>query len=151
MRPGEFVLPQACCRCLASPDTVYESPFRVNDTSDIAAPLCRACASTLHRRWWAVAALTATATLAAAAAAVLAIPGLDAFGRFFLFGFLGLLGGCFAVAIIPNRVCRPYVMRVLDADRGIFHFATRNPAYDRLPAEQRRESTHAHAIERLRP
>ena len=51
-RPGQIRFPDLCVVCLAPAKVLYDPPFKVNQTSEIAVPLCTACARNLTRRWW---------------------------------------------------------------------------------------------------
>jgi hypothetical protein len=138
-RPGQVALPRVCCVCLSAASTLYRSPFKVRDDSDVAVPLCGACRSRLRRRWWLTALWVAPAA-AALGLAVLLIPGGDATGKWILGAIAGFFAMLFGVAIVPSRFCRPYRLGVVDADRGILKFAARNPRYTEMLVEQVRRS-----------
>jgi hypothetical protein len=64
--------------------------------------------------------------------------GIDEGGRRPLLILFSLLGGLIGAAIVPNLLCRPYRMRVVDNERGIIHFKCTNPQFTKLLAEQAR-------------
>ena len=85
---------------------------------------------------WALA-LTVIA-LAVSGGVAMALPHkVDAFGRWFAFGLCAFFGVLFAI-VVPAMITRPYRMRRVDGDRGVFRFAAENPAYTRLVAEASR-------------
>ena len=55
----------------------------------------------------------------------------DALGRWRGGGIRALFAALFAAVIVPNNVCRPYWIKVVDKDRGIWKFKAKNPAYTR--------------------
>jgi hypothetical protein len=140
LRPGQAVLPRLCCVCMEPAPTTYSSPFKVNAWSDLAFPLCAGCAKRIRHRWWRVALLVALAILALTGLLAAAVPGLDFFERFLLFGLVSLFALAFGLAIIPSRICRPYRVRTVDAERGIIRLQAANPAYTALLIEQARRS-----------
>ena len=149
-RPGELRFPRICCVCLGSASTSYSSPFKVSEGGELEVPLCGRCAWRLRYRWWMVALAVATATTALAALPAAALPRLDHTGRWMLFGTSALFMSIFAVAILPNRICRPYRLRILDRDRGIVRFAAANPRFTELLVRRVRGSEngkHVPAIE----
>ena len=139
LRADQDTFPQVCCMCLCDATTWYDSPFKVNQYSEIAVPLCESCSSQLRKRWWGVAIFTASLTLAVAALAALAIPGADALGRWLSFLLLGPLVSLIVATVVPSIICRPYSFGASDADRGVARFAAKNPAYNTLLAEHLRE------------
>ncbi len=139
-RPGQVQLPGVCCMCLSPAPTVYRSPLKVNDNSDVEVPLCEPCSAQLRRRWWLVAATVGAACVAVSAACAASFPHGDTVGRWGLFGIIGFFGALIGGVVIASRVCRPYRMKVVDADRGIVKFAASNPAYTAMLVEQVRAS-----------
>ena len=126
--------------CLSPAATSYQSPLQVNEHSDVRVPLCQACSGRLTRRWWLALVAVSAASLALAGGLAVIIPGIDAFGRWFLFGMVGFLGAVIGGVVIAAAVCRPYRLAVVDGDRGIVRFAASNPAYTALLVEQIRAS-----------
>jgi hypothetical protein len=139
-RPGQLNFPHVCCVCLGPAGTTYSSPFKVNEKSDLGVPLCWECVGSLQRKWWLWALITAALAVALAGCLAVAVPGIDQVGRWILFVTLGLFVVLFSVAIVPNRACRPYRIRTVDADRGITRFRASNPQYTQLLVEQIRQS-----------
>jgi hypothetical protein len=139
-RPGHIQLPPACCMCMATASMVYRSPLKANENSDIAVPLCELCSALLRRRWWLAMLVVAGASLPSAGLLAAAVPGIDAFGRWFLFGIIGFFGALVGGVVIAGRVCRPYRMALVDRDRGIVRFAASNSSYTALLIEQVRAS-----------
>ena len=125
--------------CMASPSERYKPPFKTNDHSDLAVPLCSGCASKLRLRWWKVffvagiPAFFCTGLLAAIAQRI------DWTGRLAItigFGsFLWLVAG----VVAAGMRCRPYKIVTVDADRGVFKFAASNRDYTDLCNERLRE------------
>lgn len=132
----QLYFPPVCCVCLGAATRGYKSPFRATTNSDIPVPICDACSRRLTVRWYLLAPLWAVAAAAAAALVALAIPDIDATGRWITFTVVGLFGVVLAVAIVPNRYCRPYRFKVIDNERAVIEFAARNPAYTRMVIEQ---------------
>lgn len=139
-RPGQVQLPPVCCICLSPASTFYQSPLKVDETSEVEVPLCQSCSDGLSRRWWLALVAVGAVSLALAGGLALAVPGIDAIGRWSLFGITGFFGGLVGGVVIASRVCRPYRMAVVDADRGIVKFSARNPAYTAMLVEQIRAS-----------
>jgi hypothetical protein len=135
LRADQDTFPSVCCMCLGDATTWYDSPFKVNQYSEIAVPLCESCSSQLRKRWWGVAVFTACLTLVVAALAALAIPGPDALGRWMIILLFGPLASLIVATVVPNIICRPYRFSAVDADRGVARFAAKNPAYNTLLAE----------------
>lgn len=146
-RPGQVQLPAVCCMCLAPASTIFHSPLKVNENSDVEVPLCTSCSGELSRKWWLTVLVVGAVSLAVAAGLAAAIPGIDAFGRWFLFGIIGFFGILVGGVVVAGRVCRPYRIAVVDADRGIVKFAASNPGYTAMLVEQVRasEGVAAHA------
>ena len=134
-RPGQVRFPNLCCVCLKPGRTVWAAPFKVNDDSDFDAPLCHGCDSDLRRRWWTLAPLAVAGASALAAVlwllAYALVPAMDSFGRWGLAGIVMLFASLFGVAIVPSMLCRPYQLKVVDADRGIVRFRAKNAGYTR--------------------
>ena len=84
--------------------------------------------------------ITFCLTLAVIGLIVLMIPEVDTFGRWISFVGFGLFVSIFAIAVVPNLVCRPYRFGVVNADRGIVKFSARNPEYNALLEQRVRES-----------
>ena len=139
-RPGQLKFPRVCCLCLAGASTTYSSPFKVNENSELRVPLCGECSSRLRFKWWLVALVSAGIAVMSTALVAEIVPGIDHLGRWFLFGTMALFATVFGVAIVPSRVCRPYRLGVVDADRGIVRFAARNSGFTELLVEQVRAS-----------
>jgi len=139
-RPGQVEFPRVCCVCMTPASTNYRSPFKVNKGSDFPVPLCGPCYSRVRRRWWLFALAVAGAAIGLAALLAKAVPGLDDFGRWALFCVVALFAVCFGVAVLPNLICRPYRLRVVDADRGVFRFKASSRAYTGLLIDQVRQS-----------
>jgi hypothetical protein len=135
-RPGQVQLPPVCCICLLAASTIYGSPLKVNEHSDVEVPLCGACSARLRRRWWLALLVFAVAWIACTALMTMAVPGIDAVGRWCLFSIVGFLGALVGGVVIAGRVCRPYRLAVVDGDRGIVRFSASNPAYTGLLIEQ---------------
>jgi hypothetical protein len=139
-RPGQVQLPPVCCMCLSPAVTVYRSPLKVNERSEVEVPLCRSCGTHLSRRWWLAVVVVGAASITLAAGLAIGVPGGDALGRWLLFGIIGFFGALIGGVVIAGRVCRPYRMAVVDADRGIVKFAASNSAYTAMLVEQVRVS-----------
>jgi hypothetical protein len=139
-RPGQIQLPPYCCTCLAPASTTYRPPFKVNQDSDVEVPLCDPCLAQLRRRWWLVLLAVAACSLALAAVTATAVPGIDSFGRWFIFGVLGFFGALVGGVVIAGLTCKPYRMAVVDGDRGVVKFAARNPGYTAMLVDQVRQS-----------
>jgi hypothetical protein len=128
VRAGELDLLPLCCVCLADATTTYSPPLQVNIGSDVAVPLCRNCLTGQRRRWW----LTAFAMVVVAAAIgaiVSLVSNADEISRWFIFGTLTLVFALIGGVIVAGQVSRPYRLRKVDSDRGIFKFAAKNPQY----------------------
>jgi MFS family permease len=139
-RPGQVQLPPVCCMCLSPAATVYRSPLKVNENSEVEVPLCEPCRAQLRRRWWLVALAVAAASVVVSAACAALFPYGDAIGRWGLFGILGFFAALIGGVMIASRVCQPYRLKVVDTDRGIVKFAASNPAYTAMLVEQVRAS-----------
>lgn len=127
-RPGELVLPEICCECLAPAETVFSTPFKINENSELAVPLCRKCFSTLRWRWWALFGKSMGAAGLIASLTFL-IPGMDSVGQWFLAILLFcILWGIGLVTICQWRV-RPYQLKTSDTLRNIYSIRFRNPEY----------------------
>ncbi len=139
LRPNQGIFPGFCCICLAEATTAYDSPFKVNENSNLGVPLCGPCSSRLRNRWRVIAMISAILALAFAGLVALSFPGGDTTGRWIAFVILGLFASIFAVAVVPNMLCRPYRFGLVNADRGIARFSARNPAYNALLEQRVRE------------
>ena len=128
-----------CCICLAEATTAFDSPFKVDENSNLGVPLCGPCSSRLRNRWRVIAMISAILALAFAGLVALSFPGGDTTGRWIAFVILGLFASIFAVAVVPNMLCRPYRFGLVNADRGIARFSARNPAYNALLEQRVRE------------
>jgi hypothetical protein len=110
-RPGQVQLPPVCCVCLAPATTKYRSPLKVNETSDVEVPLCSSCSGGLSRQWWRTFCIVGALSLIVAGGLAAAVPGVDAFGRWFLFGIIGfftaLIGGWLLPAAFAARTAWP--------------------------------------------
>jgi hypothetical protein len=135
LRPEQFRFPKVCASCLGSASTIYSSPFKVRQGSELSVPLCSECYTRIQIRWWLWAFTVAAMAIFIAGIAARSLPGIDLFGRWFLFSFVAFFAGAFGVASVPGRICRPYRLRVVDARRGILKFAAANPAYTAFLAE----------------
>lgn len=139
-RMGQVTFPATCCVCLAPKQTVYGSPLQLNSWDAVPVPLCRACARRLRWRWWGVALGVAAVMTGAAYVAAISIHGLDSMGRWMTGGLLAFFGTIVGWAVVPNWACRPYRVKMIDADRRILRFAARNPGFTAKLVEQvRRE------------
>jgi hypothetical protein len=136
-RTGQFDPPPACCVCLSSPQTSFTPVFKVN-TNDgaLPVPLCAACAASIKMRWflWALAGIVGGMIVAGLMA--LFIPGLDLTGRWIVFTLFSFFLSLLALVILPGRRTRPYRLKVVDGDRGIFRFSAINPQFNTLLAER---------------
>lgn len=139
-RPGQVQLPPICCICLSPASTTYRSPLRVNENSEVEVPLCKSCSRQLSRRWWFYVVAVGAASVALAGGLAIAAPSIDTVGRWGLFGITAFFGALVGGVVIASRVCRPYRITVIDADRGIVQFAASNPAYTAMIVEQVRLS-----------
>ena len=139
-RPGHVRLPPVCCMCLSAATTTYRSPLKTNEHSEVEVPLCESCSAELSRRWWLAVFVVAVIAFALSGVLALSIPGGDAVGRWILFSLVGFFGALVGGVVIAGRACRPYRIRVVDADRGIVKFAASNPGYTAMLIEQVRAS-----------
>lgn len=139
-RLSQIELPPVCCICMAPASTTYRSPFKVGADSDFPVPLCGRCASRVRRRWWVLATVVTVAALALSVISALAIPSLDVLGRWLVFLPVSFLVVSVSVAVLPNKICRPYRFRNVDKDRGVFRFQAPNRAYTELLIDQVRQS-----------
>jgi hypothetical protein len=138
-RPGDVTLAPVCCCCMEPATTTYKSPFRMNDRdSDVAMPLCRACSWKLWRKWWMVAFMITVIALGIPALLAAMAKSGDPFGRWMLAAIAGVFFSLFGAAIVPNKLCRPYRVKVVDADRGVMKFKAQNAQYTELLAERSR-------------
>jgi hypothetical protein len=124
--------------CLAPATTVFGSPFKASEESEIEVPLCGDCDARLRRRWWFALLGVAALVLVVVGLVAVAIPNIDAFGRWALFIIFGSIGALVGGVVAASLACRPYRIAVVDADRGIVKFAASNPGYTALLAEQAR-------------
>jgi hypothetical protein len=139
-RPGQMQLPWVCCRCLAAAATVYRSPLQVDHNSEVEVPLCKMCSNELTGRWWRVVLMMTAGSLLFGGLLAVTVPSIDSIGRWFVFGIISMFGALVGGVVAAARVCRPYRLRVVDADRGIVRFSAKNPAYTGLLANQVRAS-----------
>ncbi|MDB5292003.1 MAG: hypothetical protein JWL69_3244 [Phycisphaerales bacterium] len=139
-RPGQVRLPRLCCVCLDPGSTTYSPPLPVNESSDIAVPLCDRCSVRLQRRWWLTVFIIAGMSMVLGGFASTAVHGIDAMGRWIAFTVIGFFGTVVGGVVIAGRVCRPYRMAVVDRDRGIVKFAAANPVYTAMLVGQIRRS-----------
>jgi hypothetical protein len=135
-RPGQIRFPDLCVICLAPAKVLYDPPFKVNQTSEIAVPLCTLCARRLTKRWWITALLVSLIVLACAALLAIIPSRIDAAGHWIIFSLVAFFGILFGVAIIPTWLGRPYRLYIIDPDRNINKFAAENPAYTQLLIDQ---------------
>jgi hypothetical protein len=135
-RPGQIRFPDLCVICLAPAKVLYDPPFKVNQTSEIAVPLCTACARSLTRRWWITALFVSVIALACAALLAIIPSGLDAAGHWIIFSLVAFFGVLVGIAVVPTWLGRPYRFYVVDPDRNINKFAASNPAYTQLLIDQ---------------
>lgn len=127
------ILPEVCCECLGPHDRVFQTPLADND--NLAVPLCRACYRKIVWRWWRWTGISILLALTVAGAIVLSMRKGDAFGRWFLFGLIGLFGSVLTMAALPRMMVKPYRIKVLDSERGVVRLKFRNPQYTRLLME----------------
>ncbi|HYE18487.1 MAG TPA: hypothetical protein VEA69_08585 [Tepidisphaeraceae bacterium] len=140
-RAGQVAFPAACCVCTGAPTTTYSVPFKVSEADEVNVPLCRGCARGLKLKWWVIA--LAAAGVVAGVLAIVAWGGVvkaDATGRAILFTIGCVFGVPVAVAIVPAMLCKPYRIKVVDGDRGIFRLTATNPEFVRAMRKQVREA-----------
>jgi hypothetical protein len=134
--PARDRLPQVCCICLRPADTTYRAPFDVDSDGDHQIPLCAPCASHRRRRWIWTAVVTAVLNVAFFGLPAALTPGLSDLWRLLLILLGAFFGTIVALALVPSALTRPYRMKCIDGDRGIYRFRASNPGYTRLLAEQ---------------
>jgi hypothetical protein len=137
LRPGQTVLPDFCCVCMAPATTNFCLPFFWNDSSVIEVPLCASCAARIRRRLC----LTSLAVVAVVAAlsclVALVFPEI---GDKWIIVILAAVVAVAGVLLLPKHLCCPYKCRILDVDSGIVVFQASSRAFMDLLIEQVRES-----------
>jgi hypothetical protein len=139
-RPGQVEFPEVCCVCMTPASTAYRSPFKFGWGSDVPVAICGPCASRCRRRWWAVAMIVGVVALALSALSAMIIPAFGVFGRWPVFLLVVFIMMPVSLAVVPNRMCRPYRLRLVDGDRGVFRFKAPNRAYTELLIDQVRQT-----------
>lgn len=135
-RPGQVEFPNVCCCCLAPATTAFRPVLAVNAGGDLPVPLCAQCSSRCAMRWWISLLVVAVASFAIAGLIALVGPGFDTVGRWAFFGIIGSFGSLIGGVVIAGKMCRPYKLRITDADRGIFRFAAEHPGFTAMLNEQ---------------
>lgn len=135
-RPGQFVLPLACCVCIGAATTYYRSPFQTAKNNEIAVPLCETCQAGRKRKWRLGLLVGASTAIVSSGLLAILLPGADTRGRwaiFVIFAFFGSLVGSMTTA---SRWAQPYRIAIVDRQRGVFRFAAENPAYTAMMKHQ---------------
>jgi hypothetical protein len=139
-RTGQLRFIPLCCMCLDNARTTYRPPIKASETSEMAVPVCPDCQAKLKWKWWRTLLLVAVVMLAISAGAALAVPGLDALGRWILFSIMGFFLSLLLGIVIAGQLARPYKLKTVDRSRGIYQFAAANPRYTALIAENLRKA-----------
>jgi hypothetical protein len=132
LRLAQAQFPPVCCACLETPSGIYRSPIQFIENREIEVPICTTCLHRLRMRWWLVAAMMAVLACGATALFVWTYPGDTNGSPWLLFVILAPLGTLVGVALVPNWLCRPYRIRIIDAHRGIGELSAKNPDYTKL-------------------
>jgi hypothetical protein len=84
--------------------------------------------------------IVAVAALALSAFSAMIIPALGVSGRWLVGLLVVFIVMPVSLAVVPNRMCRPYRLRVVDGDRGVYRFRASKRAYTELLIDQVRRS-----------
>ena len=140
-RPGQVAIPASCCVCMAEAATTYDAPFKVHENDEpMMVPLCARCASQLRRQWWLMALFVSIAVAVVAGIVAVCVPKASHEDRWVLFIAITAIAGPLFVLTFPALICRPYRLRVMDADRGIVRLWTRSAEFIEALAVQVRQS-----------
>lgn len=131
-RVGRLVIPNICCECLGPPIKRYGQLLSRTEPSDQLPPsLCAECSSRLSIRWCAAAGLI-VAVAALVAGIIYVGLGADLFVRATLAILFATFALTLGVAIVPNRLVKPYQVRAIDRNRGIFRIRFRSERFNAL-------------------
>jgi hypothetical protein len=116
----------------------YSSAFELDNTYDVALPLCRTCARRITARWWLIALglLIAIAAVSTTLAINVTFKSMDSIGGGVLFGTIGFVAAIVCLATIPAALTRPYRFKFLDRRRNVMKLSTQNPDFTRILIQQ---------------
>lgn len=125
-RLGQLSLEPICCQCLDLAVATYKQPVTLGKVLPV--PLCQHCLRKLHQQWW----LYNLGVLPIAGLvgwALASIPReIDDLGRTMATYLVSGIAAIIGFAIIDHWL-KPYRVRTVDKDRGVWKIRFKNPAY----------------------
>lgn len=136
LHSDQLLFPKVCCLCLNETESTYRPSLKISKKSSLLpVPICDDCRRLFRGVWWMTAFLSIAGAIAIGALALL-IRDLDDATRYATASIIAIFTAAIAIAVIPDRICRPYRFGYIDRQRGVMKFASKNEEYTQRMIEQ---------------